>query len=188
MGDELEPAELREQVTQACAAGSARLNDILERHQNTLRGIAAGLMRRERPNHTWQPTDLVNEAYLCLVDQSRVGADKTRFFYSCFAKQCRRLLVQHARQRRAARRGGHAVREELLEQAELGVPGDEYLVHLDDQLQQLERIDSRLVRLAELRMFAGLNNEECAEAMGLSLRTIATLKRFLNEHLGGKQD
>lgn len=158
-------------------------------HRELLR-LARRQMRRERPNHTLQPTALVNEAYLRLVDQRRAQWESRSHFYSVAANVMRRILVDHARKRRADKRGGGA--DELSFDESIGsLPEPPVsLLELDDALRTLESLDPRQSRIVELKYFAGLNIEEIAELMNVSPRTVVrdwrTAKAWLGRELSSK--
>ncbi len=137
-----------------------------------LRRIAAAYMRRERPDHTLQATALVHEAYLQLVDQTRVDWKNRAHFFGVAAQLMRRILVEHARAHQAQKRGGGAGKIALEEVAAAFPQKDLTLVALDDSLQQLEKMDPRQSRVVELRFFGGLTTEETAEVMGISTATV----------------
>jgi RNA polymerase sigma-70 factor (ECF subfamily) len=148
-----------------------------------LRRMAAGLMRRERPDHTLQATALVNEAYIQLVDRARVEWDGRAHFFGAAARAMRRILVDHARRRRADRRGGGA-RRITLDEAQLpGAGSDEGLLTINDALERLAAFDPRGARIVELRVFGGLSVPEAAQLLGVSKRTVdgdwAVAKRYL---------
>ena len=140
-----------------------------------LRRIADRQLRREAPGHTLGATALVHEAYLRLADQSRCGFQGRAHFMSVAATAMRRILVDHARRHRAAKRGA-AVRAVTLERmlaAEPAASGEhaELLVALDEALQRLAALDARQARVVECRFFGGLTEEETALALGIGLRT-----------------
>lgn len=137
-----------------------------------LRKVAARYIHRERENHTLQGTALVHEAYLRLVDQSRVQWQNRAHFYAVAAQMIRRILVDHARSHLTAKRGGGAFKLSLDEA--LGEPQgrDLDLVALDDALSGLAQFDEQQSRVVELRFFAGLSIEETAEALGISPATV----------------
>jgi RNA polymerase sigma factor (TIGR02999 family) len=137
-----------------------------------LRRLALSYLRRERPDHTLQPTALVNEAYLRLADQSNVGFHDRAHFFGVAAKVMRRILVDHARRHHAEKRGGlnHKVPLEDLAATPAGFDFD--LVALDDALQALAAQDKRKSRIVELRFFGGLSVEETAEVLGVSAPTV----------------
>jgi RNA polymerase sigma factor (TIGR02999 family) len=137
-----------------------------------LRQLARALLRRERPDHTLQPTELVHDAFLRLVDQSAVRAVDRAHFFGVAARAMRQILVDHARRRRAAKRGGAWLRVTLDEG--LGAPAAEpdELLALDQAIEALAARDPRAARVVELRVFAGLTIEEIAAALAVSKRTI----------------
>mgnify|MGYP001812182427 CR=1 FL=1 len=137
-----------------------------------LRRVAGGFMRRERQGHTLQPTALVHEAYLRLVDQSRVEWRNSVHFTALAATMMRRILIDHARSHQVAKRGGGAPRVSLDDAPALaaGTPPD--ILQVNEALTELTRHQSELGRIVELRYFGGLNNEEVAEAMGVSVPTV----------------
>ena len=137
-----------------------------------LRALAVAHLRRERPDHTLQPTALVHEAYLRLVDQTRV-AWKDRFhFFAVAAEAIRRVLVDHARAKRAAKRTAPGPRVTI--DATLRTTGEDDvdLLDIDDALQRLAALDARRARVVELRFFGGLSLEETAQALGVSEGTV----------------
>ena len=139
---------------------------------NELRRQAARHLRRERLVHTLQPTALVNEVYLRLVDQRRVSWQSRAHFFGVAAQLMRRILVSHARVRGAAKRGGAAHRLTLDEGVALSPQRDVGLLALDDALVKLEALDPEKGRMVELRFFSGLSVEETAEILGVSPRTV----------------
>ena len=141
-----------------------------------LRILAAGQLRRERPNHTLQPTALVHEAYLRLAGLREMPVTSRRHFYGVAAEAMRRILVDYARQRTAEKRGGSDVVHVPLETA-LNLPLDLRVdfVRVDEALSALRALAPEKARVVELRYFGGLSIEETAEAMELSP---ATVKRY----------
>ena len=137
-----------------------------------LRQLAAQRLAQEKPGQTLQPTALVHEAYLRLVGGSPPnGWDGRGHFFAAAAEAMRRILVDQARRRNAAKRGGQAVREELHESA-LAAPGpDSEVIALHDALERFATVDPAAANLVKLRFFAGLNMSEAAEALGLSVRS-----------------
>lgn len=153
-----------------------------------LRRIAAAHMRRERPGHTLQPTALVHEAYLRLVDQVGVDWQGRAHFLAVASRLMRRILVDHARARAAAKREGDAVRVELHDIDAPAHGRDVDLIALDESLDRLAAMDSRLAEVVENRYFGGLTTRETAEAMNLSTATVerewATARAWLRRELG----
>lgn len=138
-----------------------------------LRRIARRQLDRERPNHTLEPTALVNELYLRLVDQRNVHWESRRDFFAVSAALIRRVLVDYARRRNAAKRGaGGGPKISLDEAIGLPVTDDPTLLALDDALKDLEAIDPRGSRIVELHVFTGLGHDEIAEVLGISRSTV----------------
>lgn len=157
--------------------------------QEELHRVARGYMREERSDHTLQATALVNEAYLKLVDQTRVTWKNRAHFIGIAARLMRRILVDHARQRAAKKRGGPDLRVTLAE--DVAAPEDRSLdlIALDMALQKLAALEPRQSRVVELRFFGGLTREEAAEVLNVSLETIKrdwiAAKAFLFRELKG---
>ena len=140
-----------------------------------LRCQAERALRRESTGHTLQPTALVHEAYLRLVDQDRVQWQNRAHFFGVAAQLIRRILVDHARSRRAVKRGGGAVQLTLGDadaQSSARADDDVDLLTLHDALERLTALDARQGQLVELRYFGGLSIEETAAAMGISAATV----------------
>ena len=137
-----------------------------------LRRLAQSYLRQERSGHTLQPTALVNEAYLRLVDQTRVNWQNRAHFYGIAAQMMRRILIDHARAHATDKRGGAAQRLSL-EDANIAVEQDATdLIALDEALTNLAKFDERKSRVVELLYFGGLENKEAAEVLGVSEKTI----------------
>jgi RNA polymerase sigma factor (TIGR02999 family) len=153
-----------------------------------LRRIAAGYLQRERVGHTLQPTALVHEAYVGLLGQRDVEWQSRAHFLGVAARTMRRILVDHARARHADKRGGGA-RVNLDEGLAVANAPDVDLIALDAALRDLEALDPRLVRVVELRYFAGLTTREIAEVMGVSPATVdrerVTATAWLRNRLSG---
>ena len=137
-----------------------------------LRRRAAAYLRRERADHTLQPTALVHEAYLRLVGQHRVIWENRAHFFGIAAQMMRRILVDYAREHRAAKRPGAALKVTLDDRVGATHPRDCELLLIDQALTELARIDPRQVQIVELRYFAGLSEQEVARALSLSRATV----------------
>src|SRR5205085_2188614 len=151
----------------------AALEQLMPLVYSELRRLARNYLRRERQDHTLQPTALVNEAYLKLIDQKNARWQNRAQFYGVAAQLMRRILVDHARQHRAAKRGGSDQRglsitsaEQLVKQPELD------LLALHEALEELTTIDSQQGRIVELKFFGGLSIEEMAEVLGIGHATV----------------
>jgi RNA polymerase sigma factor (TIGR02999 family) len=161
---------LLERLSAGDREAMATLFDTLYRE---LRGLAVAAMRAERREHTLQPTALVHEAYIRLAADTSPLSSRHHFF-GVAAIAMRRILVEHARARYAAKRGGHAPRVSL-DDIDVPMPivlDDLDVAALDTALTRLSALDARQARIVELRFFAGLTVEETAEVVGTSARTV----------------
>jgi RNA polymerase sigma-70 factor, ECF subfamily len=137
-----------------------------------LRRRAAAHLRRERPGHTLQPTALVHEAFVRLVDQHNATWQNRAQFMAVVSRMMRRILVDHARARLAAKRSGRWARVELAAEAATISPNHIDLLDLDTALDRLAAFDARKSRIAEMRFFGGLSLEEMSEVLELSSKTV----------------
>ena len=138
-----------------------------------LRRLAGNYLRRERVGHTLQPTALVNEAYLRLVDQRKANWQNRAQFYGIAAQLMRRILVDHARQHNAAKRGGSDQQRLSITSAEaLSDKPDLDLLALHEALEELAVVDPQQSRIVELKFFGGLSIEETAEVLNLGHATV----------------
>jgi RNA polymerase sigma factor (TIGR02999 family) len=136
-----------------------------------LRRLARQQLQRESDGHTLSPTDLVHEAYMRLIDYTRMEWTGRAHFMSVAATAMRRILVDHARGHRSLKRGG-AFRRVSLDSVELGTEERaELLLAIDEALGRLRELDERQAKVVECRFFGGMTEEETAEALGISLRT-----------------
>jgi RNA polymerase sigma-70 factor, ECF subfamily len=158
---------------------------------NELRALAQSYLANERAGHTMQATALVNEAYLRMVDQTRVDWQDRTHFFCIAAEMIRRILVDHARARSAIKRGGGRNRVTLSEGAELLDDHEEGidLIALDTAMNELARHNERQARVVELRFFGGMTVEQTAAALNVSERTVKADWRFarawLHRAIGG---
>lgn len=154
--------------------GSADLlNRLLPLVYERLRAMARRQLSRERGESTLDTSGLVHEAYLRLVDQTRVHWVDRAHFFAVASMAMRRILVDHARRRRSAKRGGAVFRVPLDEASTLAIEERaEILVRLDEALSRLTALDERLGRVVECRYFGGLTDEETAETLQVSVRTV----------------
>jgi RNA polymerase sigma factor (TIGR02999 family) len=156
-----------------------------------LRHLAAQKLAQEKPGQTLQPTALVHEAYLRLVDaeQAQHWNSRGHFFAAC-AEAMRRILVEHARRKHSRKRGGHLARQDL-DALEIAIPeGPEDLVALDEALTKLAATDKTAAELVHLRFFAGLPLPEVAQMLGLAPRTADRLwayaRAWLHQEIQGR--
>jgi RNA polymerase sigma factor (TIGR02999 family) len=150
----------------------AAIDALLPLIYDELRSLAANYLRRERPSHTLQPTALVHEAYLRLVDQTRVNWQNRAHFFGVAAQMMRRILVDHARAQGAGKRGADFQKLSLDENIDKAVERSHELVALDEALRELAEIDEQKSRIVELRYFGGLTVEETAEVLGVAPITV----------------
>jgi RNA polymerase sigma factor (TIGR02999 family) len=152
-----------------------------------LRRMARRYMSSENPGHTLQPTALVHDAYLRLVDQSVVKWQNRAHFFGVAAQIIRHILVDHARERHALKRGGASFKVTLTEDVIAAEQVDLDLVRLDEALGRLAALDSRQGRIVELRFFGGLSIEETAAVLNVSPATVkrewVTARAWLNREL-----
>jgi RNA polymerase sigma factor (TIGR02999 family) len=161
------------QLLRAWASGDRdALEQLTPRVYDELRRIAGHFMRDERPGRTIQTTALVHEAYLKLIDVTNVDWQHRAHFFAISAQIMRRILLDRARRRVAAKRGGVAPRVNLDEVPDIGSGRARELIVLDDALNALSKVDPRKARVIELRFFAGLSVEETAEVLKVSSDTV----------------
>ena len=162
----------------AAAGGSQpEANQLLELVYGELRRMAGDQLDRERPDHTLQPTALVHEVYLRLIDQREVAWQGRAHFLGVAAQAMRRILVDHARAKLRGKRGGGWARIEL--EPELADrPESTDLVEIDAALTRLRDVSERAVRVVELRFFGGLSAQDAADALQLSLSSVEREWRF----------
>lgn len=137
-----------------------------------LHRLAKAYMRRQRAGHTLQTSALINETYLRLVDHKNMRWQNRAHFFAVAAQAMRRILVDHARRRGYAKRGGGALKVSLDEAATIAVGRSEELVALDEALSELAGFDERKSRIVELRYFGGLSVEETAHVLKVSSATV----------------
>lgn len=137
-----------------------------------LRRIAASYLRKERSDHTLQPTALVNELYLQLAGVAKLEWKDRAHFLGIAAYLMRQILVQHARQHTTAKRGGGAQKFSLDEALSVSTNGSAEVIALDDALRELAEIDERKSKIIEMHYFGGLKAEEIAEVLGISKTTV----------------
>lgn len=147
-------------------------DDLVPLVYRELRRRAAAYLRRERRDHTLQPTALVHEAFVRLIGQNRVAWQSRAHFFAVAAQMMRRVLVDHARQRQRDKRQGGTVRVALDDNAAVGEPPDAEILSLDRALDDLSRLDARQGQIVELRYFGGLSEQEVAAVMSLSRATV----------------
>lgn len=160
------------------------LDELMPLVYGELRQNAGAYLRRERADHTLQPTALVHEAWLRLVRQGQPAFDHRRQFYALAAQVMRRILIDHARATRADKRGGGQVRVACSSDIGVDAPGFEDLLSLDSALARLAAVNARQAQVIELRYFGGLNVEEAADVLGISPATVSRDQRVAEAWLG----
>lgn len=148
------------------------INRLLPEVYAELRALAAAHLRRERPDHTLQPTALINEVYLKLADQSRANWNDRTHFFAVAAEAIRRILIDHSRGKRAAKRQMPGARVTIHADLDAATGDSLDLLALDDALTQLAALSPRQARIVELRFFGGLSTEETAAVLGVSEGTV----------------
>ena len=171
----------------------AALEQLTLRVYRELHKLARAYLRRGQPNQSLQPTALINEAFLRLLDQSQpVQWENRAHFFGIAARLMRIILVDHARARHAAKRGGAAAAVTLDDCMAVSPSRAPYVLEIDEALDRLAAVDERKAKVIELRYFGGMNREEVAAALGLTVPTVkrdlrlgeAWLRRFLTGESG----
>lgn len=166
------PDQITEMLIEWNAGSADALDKLLPLVERELRRIAANHMRRESPGHTLQTTALVNEAYLKLVDQREVRWQNRAHFFALASQLMRRILLDHARAHRRAKRGGEVLHVNLDDVAVIAPEKSEDLIALDEALAALSKFDPQKSRIVEMRFFGGLTVDEVAEVLGIAPVTV----------------
>lgn len=185
------PATVTELLHAWSGGDKTALDQLLPVVYDELRRQASRYLRRENPGHTLQTTALVNEAYLRLVDQKNMRWENRAQFFGIAAQLMRRILVDHARAKQRAKRGGGDLRITLDEGMALAANREIDLVALDAALNRLAEIDEQQSKVVELRFFSGLNVEETAAALSISPATVkrdwSVAKAWLYREITGER-
>lgn len=166
------PNEITERLIAWGAGDRVAFDQLLPVVYQELRRMAGNYLRQENPGHTLQPTALVHEAWLRLIDQERVDWRNRAQFFGVAAQMMRRILVDHAKARHREKRGGDAVKLSLDDMVNLSRERAAELLALDDALDELTGVDERKSRVVELRYFGGFSVEETAQILGVSPETV----------------
>jgi len=169
MGD---PAPVTVLLQRFAHGDQSALDQVLPLVYSELRRLAAGYLRNERPNHTLQPTALINEAYARLVGQSHPDFESRAHFVGVAAQIMRQILVDHARSRNAQKRGGELEKVQLSESIDAVAERPWAIIALDDALNELARMDPAKSRLIEMRFFGGFTAEESADLLRLTVTAV----------------
>jgi RNA polymerase sigma factor (TIGR02999 family) len=164
--------EVTERLIAWGAGDRAAFDHLLPLVYQDLRRMAGAYLRQENPGHTLQPTALVHETWLRLIDQTRVNWRNRAQFFGVAAQMMRRILVDHAKAKHREKRGGGAVKLSLDDLINLSQERLADLIALDDALDDLSRIDGRKCRVIELRYFGGFSVEETAQILEVSSETV----------------
>jgi RNA polymerase sigma-70 factor (ECF subfamily) len=170
----------------------AKLPQLVQLVYDDLRKLAHWYLEGERVSHTLQPTALVHEAFLKLIDQSQVDWRGKSHFFAVGANAMRRILVNHAKSRGRLKRGGKLHKLPLDDALTISLDKHDELLALDEALEELAKVDERQATIVELRFFGGLSVEETAEVLNLSKRTIerewTVCRAWLRRELASQDD
>lgn len=171
------------------AAPRPRADDLIADVYDELRGLARHYLADETRRHTLQPTALVHEAYLKLSEQDRANWQDKSHFFAVAAQAMRRILVDHARRRKAKKRGGMRRAASLEESLVVSMDRAKSILAVDDLIERLQALDRRQAQLLEMRVFGGMTVEEAAAALQISKRTAerewTMIRSWLRRELGG---
>jgi RNA polymerase sigma factor (TIGR02999 family) len=181
-------ADITELLNRWRAGEQGAFDELVPRVYGELRAMAANLLRNERPGHLLDTGALVHEAYMRLVDQTRIDWNGRAHFFGAAATAMRRILVDQARRRLATKRGAAAVHETLDVAISVAIQPDLNVLALNEALDGLTEVDASLARVVELRYFAGLTIDETAEVLGISPQAVnrdwTTARAWLSRRLG----
>ncbi|HLR06288.1 MAG TPA: sigma-70 family RNA polymerase sigma factor [Pyrinomonadaceae bacterium] len=166
------PENITDLLLKWSGGDATALEQLMPLVYDELRRLAVRYLRRERDNHSLQPTALVNEAYLRLVDQQKVEWQSRAQFYGLAARVMRNILVDHARSRQAAKRGGEQFRVSFDGDQQVSVNPEIKFLAVHEALERLTTFDAQKAQIVELRFFGGLSIEETAEVLGIGHATV----------------
>lgn len=169
---EFSPSEVTALLTRLSGGDKSVIERLMPLVYDELHRRASSYMRQERPDHTLQPTALVHETYLKLVEQRGATFKNRAHFFAMAATLMRRILIDHARARLSAKRGGEHSPVTLSNADRLRTDTPRGLLAIDEALKRLENLDPRQEQIIEMRFFGGLTVKETAEVLGVSTRTI----------------
>lgn len=191
MDPESTDAEIARALSKVVGGREDATDQLMPLVQQQLHDIAQRMLRHESPGHTLQPTALVNEAFLRLSKSNEIDWQGKTHFFAVGAQVMRRILVDHARQKKRQKRGGGRHRIPLSDELCISHRNDEDVLAIEEALEKLEKLDPRQARIVELRFYGGLTVQQVAEALGVSKRTVegdwamvrAWLRRELSDEL-----
>ena len=166
------PSDITQLLREWSSGDQSVIDQLTPLVYSELRRLADGYMRRERADHTLQPTALIHEAYIRLIQQSQPEWQGRSHFFRFAAHLMRQILVDHARTRRAEKRGGDAERIPFEEMAIAAASEPVDVLVVDEALHRMGSFDPRKAQILELKFFGGMTEEEIAEALGISVRTL----------------
>jgi RNA polymerase sigma factor (TIGR02999 family) len=169
--DQLSKAHVTRLLKETSAGSSSSAKDLFAVVYEELRAIAGAIFRKEKIGHTLQPTALVHEAYLRLVDAERLEGTDRACFLAAAARVMRQVLIDHARRKGADKRGGDRLRVVLEESSAVVTERDVDVISFEELLGELERLDERKAKVAELKLYSGMTFEETGAALGISSKT-----------------
>jgi RNA polymerase sigma-70 factor (ECF subfamily) len=181
-----EPQQITTILRRLADGDKAAEAELVPQVYSALHRLALQYLRRERPGHTLQATELVNEAYIRLVGNRKPDWQGRQHFFAAAAHAMRLILTDYARKRRADKRGGGIRHVTLIDELQVSDEQCELAADLDDALHRLAVIDPDAARVVELRFYAGLTEEEIGELMGISSRTVKRHWQFARAWLLGK--
>lgn len=192
MTSSTEAAKVTQLLIEWSGGSKQALEDLLPLVYGELRRLARGRLRNERPDHTLQPTALVHEAYVRLIDQRRIQWQNRAHFYAIAARIMRRILVDRARAHGANKRGAGWQRVTLVVEETPNTSREIDMLALDDSLARLAALDPQQAQIVELRYFGGLTIDETAEIVGISPATVkrewAIARAWLRAQLSSQLD
>jgi RNA polymerase sigma-70 factor (ECF subfamily) len=184
-----EATQILQAISVGDRSGAAKLMELV---YDDLRGLAHKKLDRNTPNHSLDPTAVVHEVFIKLIDRENVDWKGKSHFYAVSASAMRDILVDYARQQAAQKRGGNRHRIPLSDDVALSPQRDEDVLALDDALKALAEVDEQRALIVELRFFGGLTVKEVAETLGIAERTVgkqwATVRLWLRKYLTENSD
>ena len=172
MSNDVQPGDVTNLLLELRNGSTEAADKLIPLVYDQLRRLARTLLRHERASHTLQPTAIVNDALLRLIGDQNLDWKNRAHFFAVSSNLMRRILIDHARAHRAEKRGGDLQKVELDEALHCDWRQSEALLALDEALNHLEAYDIRLRKVVEMRFFAGMTEEEIAEALSISTRTV----------------
>jgi RNA polymerase sigma-70 factor (ECF subfamily) len=185
-----EPGEVSKLLSEIRNGNKQASNELMPIVYKELRKMAANVMQRERPGHTLQPTAVVSEAYMRMLQASDLNPENRAHFFGIAARSMRQVLVDHARHKLAGKRGGAGQRKVELDDFALTAEQSAEVIAVHEALERLKKLDARQEQVVEMHYFAGNEVNEIAVVLGISERTVKrdlqTARLFLKQQLAVK--